>query len=615
MMNLKNLKKNNEFNKNLIKFLSIIFNPKKYPISEPKVIKLVKILFKSIKTQNLIINDILFTEYGYYIENTKILNSTNIIKALFSSNDIFKKPDLIWAFSPFFNSSENSYGYKKKLLNKLKKTNNKDFCLNIIKAINSLKTEDLFRENRRYSDEILNINQKSNILEKYRNYDNWGIWYDINPIILRLLGLLYELNKNNWYEIINKFKNPIIIHSINDDYRRNNKNQYSIPDKIKKIDDTSIALIILNSMEKINQNDLSKTAIQKYFTNILNQIDRLKYKKFYWYGILADSTYIPLYNDKREKFLPILRKQIQKNIIKNLQKVNNKKFAIKYFIKGFHSHFIHISFRHLDFYKKIKNKDLSDYIKKIIIDNYEKSINKGRFYAPLKDKTIIEYTNVLIDSICELTINKNFSVTKLFNKILKKFYLTKEDYIYHSSEMIQTKDCIMHFFTVMFYSIETLQKTKNAISKKDINKYFDIFINFINLHTWFVDEQLRLAIDVIFQLDIVIKNDILYKEINLLMNKAIPPFSLLAILISKVPQDDKTEETRTFLKNYFEKYHKYWKDTKNSRNIYKNRHFEEWIDIAFIIKDKNMALKCIDNLPQNDLSLYKERYEKIFINS
>ena len=608
MKKIKDLKRNKQFNNSLVKLLSIIFNPKKYPLSEQKVITLIEKLFSDKKVKDLISKDLLFTEYGYYIDQSNILNSDVIVKALFGSEGCFSKQELIWAFSPLFNKQEDSYNYFNKLLKALKQSNSNRFCNNAIKAINYLEDKDLFKQNRRYENSVFSIDNYSNILEMYRNFDNWGIWYEVSPIILRVLGIICNLNKNCWYETIKKFKKPVIIHALNDDYKRSYINcKYTIPKELKNISDSFISLIILNYVDKINNKNLSVFSAKKYFKLILDNIDRLGYNKFYWYGLLSDFSYVPIYNTKKEELIPLFRKQVQNRLIKNILRVNNKPLALKYFTKGLENYYTNISYRYLDIYQKIEkvDKPLANYIRKIILNNYVKSINDDKFYAPLDQEDGVYYTNVIIDSIFGLVVNKQVSVTKLFEKILNKFYITEEDYIYNSSEMIDNKKRIMQFFTVMFYCIENLQKTEKKISKTNVNKYFDLFIKYINLHTWYTDNALKQVVDAIFKLNIVIDNDILSKEIEMLTNMPIPPFSLLAILVSKAPENEKAQRAKDFLEEYFQKYNAYW---GQNGDMYKKRIYEEWFNISVLIQSKDIAYECLNNLPQN----IKKDYEQVY---
>jgi len=157
----------------------------------------------------------------------------------------------------------------------------------------------------------------------------------------------------------------------------------------------------------------------------------------------------------------------------------------------------------------------------------------------------------------------------------------------------------------MFYCIETLQKTRNKIDEKSINKYFDQFIEYINLHTWYADDSLKKTIDAIFKLDIMINNNIIFKEIEILINMPIPPFSLLAILVSKVPESEKAKQAKSFIENYYNKYNNYWKQSSIS---YKLKLYEEWLNIAIYIKNKDIAIECLNNLP----NYKKEEYERIY---
>lgn len=608
MIKIRDLKKDEQFNNSLIRFFSIIFHPEKYPLPEQKVILLSEKLFADKNLKNLIIKDLQFTEYGYYIDNSIILKNEVIINALFSSKKFFVNPKFIWAFSPLFNKQDDAYDYLNKLLKELKKSNGKSFCRNAIKEINFIKYQDLFKQYRRYDASTLSIENYSNVLEMYRNFDNWGIWYEVNPIILKILDIICNINKNSWYETITKFSNPVIIHALNDNYKRINKHyKYLIPENTKNISNSSISLIILNYIDIINKNDLSLDSAKRYFKQILDNIDRLNYKKFYWYGVLLDFLALLLYNPKKDKLLPIFQKQLRKTFIKNILIVNNKKLALKYFTQGFKNYFTNISYRHLNIYENIEKKDkyLANYIRKLIIDNYIKSINNEKFYAPLGQDDGIQYTNAIIGSICGLVINKQLSAIKLFDKLLNSFFITEEDYLYNSSEMIGSKRRIMQFFTVMFYCIETLQKTKNKISKDTVDKYFDLFIKYINLHTWYADDNLKQAVDAIFKLDIVIDNNILSKEIEILMNMSIPSFSLLAILISKAPQTEKAKQARSFLEKYFNKYNIYW---VNNGVLYKRKLYEEWFNISLLIKNKAMAFECLKNIPNN----IKENFEHVY---
>lgn len=586
-------------NNKLVQFLSAIFHPNQYPLSKRNIVKIQKKLIPTRKDRRVFNKNIVFINDYYYIKNiNNLLKPQKVVKYLIETNITkISKPKYIWGFCIKYYDSKDRMLFEKSILQEVNTKNKTNrFTKIAIQEINNLKNIGQFPE---YF-EIENI--KDNFKSYYWNMQSIREFNRfINPTLLLMLENLKIINNKNWSKNILGIKNPILKSVINSYYMFDiQKYKYDVCSKITTNDVSLISLSIINLLYFINFKLNDTQTIRKYLRYILENLKQLNYKRFYWYGvILSNSEYLVREPEK----IKIIEKIVKQYIVKDLIAYSYKKKAVQEYKNGLEETPRNTSYRHMDILKSVDkdNKNLSLELMLEVVNNYKKIIPLERTHIVLvnvfgedeSDSKI--YTNVLVYSICHLVLNNKIFITKLANSLFKNFHLSEEDYLYNSSKMISEKDRVLHVFYVLLSALDALKKNNYAIDSKVINSLFEKFLTYINIHLWHEDEILLNTMDYIFELDICNENDMLYKEINILANRAIPPFKALAILIKKVPEDPKIKDISSFIKDYFDERYKYF---SSEFEFYRRRQFEFWHSIFQILEDStrsDICLKAIKN--------------------
>lgn len=594
---------------NLIKFISIVYHPNKFPLPQKKFVKILKEFFPKKEDRKLIYNNFIFSSGYYWIEiNNHLFEPLKYAKEVCKTLKNTQQSSFIWSIAIAYNNHDLKYQFYKTILKRLKDRKIKSiFCEFLYKEINGLKDIELYKEN------YYNLQNLKQDFETYNNLNRmgWELERIVKPAIANLLDILCVVNKSKWDGTLKNFKSPFIITILNLYYLLGKrKNSYNnLFDFSSKSGDGIITLAIFNYFNLIVEHS-GKTLIIK---NLLSRIDQLNYKRFYWYGIILSNAEYHIHNE--EIFLK-LNKIIRKNLIEELTNAKNKVVALNYFQKGLKLTPRNTSYKHLNIYNEFLkiDKSLSIKLMQIIVDNYADIITRERCYIPYfpvngkPDREGIDYTNSVIQAVAQLKSENKLDILKYFNKLLNNFHLSKEDYLYNFSKMIAEKSQVLHIFIVLLYVIENLEKTSNKIDRNMTNVFFDKFIEYANIHLQHENDDLVTSLDYIFNLKISFETNMLYKAIITLANHTIPPFKSLSILISKVPETYKVKEILNFIEDYFDRYNKYWLELKNNYKSYK---FKKWYDIWFILKDKNRAKICVNQFPKHEQQKYIEAIEKI----
>lgn len=588
------------FNSQFVKFISIIYNPKKYPLPKKKIVQILMGLFKNKNDRKLIFTNFTFSSKHYYINNVNgVFEPIKLSKIISNAIIKAKKPNEIWAFSIDYNDFDD----KDAFINETSKfintsTEKGQFTNFLVEEINKLKQPIIHKAN--YYD-LNNLKSDFKTHEKLALV-GWELERIMNKPLANILELLSVTNKGEWHNTISKIDNPLVANVLNLYYMQTKNANYKILSKIlPNSTEGTISLAILNAFEIINQKSQNNNSIHQVAKFLLDNLSKLNLKRYYWYGIiLSNAEYFIRNNSEAVLYI---EKRIKKEIIKNICDIKCKHIALKYLKQGLKNIPRDTSYKHLDIWQSIikTDKSFALILMQEILDDYKKIIKNEQCYLSLiqhngiQDNNVIDYTKNLINAITGLTLNNKIDIIKLIDEFLNNFHLTEEDYLYNSSKMISERRKVLHLFLVIFFVIENLITKKFKIDGLTVNNYFDKFLKYINLHIWHEDDELTNSIDKIFKLEISIENGTLYKEIDLLFDMPIPPFKSLAILINKVPENVKTKKIKYFIEEYFDKYYKYW---IKSKVISKKVKMKKWFEICMIIKDKNRAQICAETFPE-----------------
>lgn len=593
----------------IIEFISIVYHPNKFPLPQKKFVKVLKGIFPKKEEQKLIYNNFIFSSGYYWIEtNNHLFKPLKYAKEACKILKNKQQSNFIWSIAIAYNNYDSKNRFYQAISKYLKDKKVKSiFCELLYKEINGLKDIELYKEN------YYNLQNLKQDFQTYNNLNRigWELESIVKPSIANLLDILCVVNKSKWNGTLKNFKSPFIITILNLYYlsRKRKNNHNNLFDFSSKSGDDIITLAIFNCFNLIIEHS-NKTLIIK---NLLSRINQLNYKRFYWYGIILSNAEYHIHN---EEILIKINKIIRKNLIKELKNAKNKVVTLRYLQNGLKPTPRNTSYKYLNIYNEFLeiDKSLSVKLMQIIVDNYANIITNKRCYIPYfsinenTDKNGVEYTNSVIHAVAQLVSENKLDILEYFNKLLGNFHLSREDYLYNFSKMISEKTQVLHIFIVLLYVIENLEKTSCKIDGNITNTFFDKFIEYINIHLQYENEDLIASLDYIFNLKISLENNMIYKAIATLTNHAIPPFKSLAILISKVSETHEAKEYLKFIENYFDKYHQYWLEIRNNYKSYK---FKEWYDIWIILKDKDRAKICINEFPKHKQQKYLEVIEKI----
>ena len=570
------LMKNNKLK--LFKFLSVIYNPTKYPLKYSSVNKIANEMFCK-KYAKKLLQNFSGSDLGYYIDiKNDLFDLDKFVSRINSTiKYVEKNPNLLWGLLPSFDRYEIKQNFLYKLHTKISFKNKKILLQVFTKEINKVKEIATIILKKRDIDQInyLLNKDKFNMVKYLCDYPPY---YSLKNSIKNYLYLLYTKNKKNWVGTIKEFKNPIIQISLNYLYSREN---YLLFIKQINNNDTKLikSLFIMNCLSQvIDETTLNKRII----TNIVNRIADFD-DKFYWLGILLSNGEYIIPRTK-DWVLKYIEKKTKAKIVDLLNDTATKE-SVEEYKTGLKQTPRNTSLRHFNVFYKLKNKEISLYLMQELINDYKEQISKKRLY--LTDNIDIDYINSLIDAISILCLDKKLNYKIFFEEILNSFLLTEEDYKYNFSEMIETRSTVLHIFLTLFGTIEVLNK-RIKLENDEIEKMFDKFLKYINLFMFYDDDIFY--IDKVFKLKIFRDKKMILKEIkHLYEDVALPEFSTISILISKTK---KTQYIKKIIKDtsiYFDKYYNEW--LKNQIRI-KYYIFKKWEYIFIRLKDIKRATIC-----------------------
>ena len=578
---------NKQYSKNIVKFLSIIFNANYYPMQKKKIKDIAQGIFKDSKIVINILNEFVWFDEKYYIDSMKIFTVKNVANAIKKTMPEWENSSYIWSLCILYSSAKDKCLFYKSLKTKMNIKSKKYIANSILNEINNL-------DKNKYAEKGYNIRLNSFI--DYKHLLNYYRPHISNLCINKLFSINRELNFISWGNIIELLPDNFLKFLCNFQYYFYKKpKKYYVKQVNKTSSDSLVSLAILNILY-LGNNQRVDNNITIVFKQIFELLQKLSKKRcFYWYGlILSNMEYcVPNNTDIYREFEKVASKELL-NLVK---KSRLRKEYVSELIIGLNSTSRCCYLKHFIIFKEfIKyDKKLAIKIAKYVIADYKnKILSKDTYDFCFYSKQEEDYCNTVINAVSFLVLENKLNIYKFFNSLLSSVYVDKEDFDYCYSKLLNNKIKTLHIFIVAFFVFQIMKIKKFNIDEqyiyKLIKKYFFYLHNFI-AH---LDKQEWLSLSNILSLEIVISSPYIDEEIDYLYMHNNLNFEFLSFLLSKKINYKNYPDIYNFINNYFHRYNTYWDSYK----------IERWLKIWTWLKNMDNTNICLNRLPEWKQSEY-----------
>lgn len=560
----------------IIKYLSIIFNPNNYPLNKEKLLQITEGIFKEEQLCEEVFGVFCFSDEDYYIEQNSILSPAILDKAIKNTLELWSKYSYVFVFSAKYNSSEEGNVFNQ-VIQKYKKSLHKEKLKEYFKtAILNIKTENYLREKSRLDLESID---KGDFRDVWRFY-NYYSPYEYNRCLAKLFSSIKILDYFSWGEFVEFLPRKFLklIYNADDYFSRGSSSSF-LKAVASDSSDYLISLALINTIQKIN-GKRTRISLKPIF-NIIEELE--EERQFYWLGLLISNIEYNLNKDLRDDFYK-KAKQMLKDKLLNLPVHDN---ALDELIKGLRhtSRDCHLCCLSIFNEIKVLNKDLAIKMAKEVLNDYDKKIScEDNHNLCMCSEKEVEYCNAVIQSIIFLNNEAQVDINKTLNQWLKDVLISKDTFNYSASLRIQTQDKALHLFMVVFCVLESIQKNNSSTIKVQfINEIINAYLDYLNDFSYYSNNQIWLSVENIFKWKIM--EDFIDVQLQKEYNSTTPNFKLLAHLLSLSKK--KNKQIKEFIYSYFKKYHLYWDMHK----------IEDWLFIWQKLQDREKLELCISKFP------------------
>jgi len=572
----------------IVKFLSVIFNPNNYPMSKKKLESVAKGIFKHSNLAKNILGNFSFSSEKYFIEQNSFFNPEMVVASIKNTVQKWDKPEYVFAFSLIYNGSEDKKRFNE-LIKSCKVLKNNQTAKKYFKAAISKVKPEKYVDNRSHLDlESISIFDFCD----YERFYNFYSPFEYSSTVMKLFSSMQALSYYTWAEIIDFLPHKFLKILYNSNFFFfGNTASFFLKQVNENSSDEVISFAILNIISRIN--DQRKTGSINDIFKIIKILPTKK--RFYWLGLLISNAEYMLNNSLREKF----DKKAKNILIEELSKIKTHKNALEQLKKGLKKTPRNCHIKCFSCFRNFQNenKKLAIRLAKEIFEDYNEKINSEDNYGLLiHTNKEVEYCNAIIDTILYLYTENKINIYNIFRKWNKKIFIDKEDFGYSYSNQINLKNKAFHLFVVELLVFESLKLQEKVIDEIYLKSLINTYIDWINDFSYHLDAMENFSINNIFKLNIL--KEYLQGEINYIYNLKNPEFKFLATLV-RFDKNGNNDSIVKFMEDYFDKYSVYWDFHKT----------ENWIEIWHILGNIEKINQCLPRLPEWKQREYKKLYK------